>query len=537
MLVKSAATPVDWRRQIEDAVFSPQALCAATTRIRETVHIVRDRKSQRLGVSFDSRPGRAGSGLLSIISSLGPIYPEWLGDRSFGEAHGVRFPYIVGEMARGIAGPKMVVAACRAGLLAFFGAAGLAIEDVGNGIHRIKGELPDGSGWGVNIIHQPHDPGAEQALVDLLLAHGVTRASASAYLQLTKPLVQYAAAGLAVDSSGKITRRNRLVPKVSRLEIAQLFLEPPPTDMLKELVQADRLLEREADLASRLPLVEDMTVEADSGGHTDNRPLAVLLPLIRDFADRIADQRNYPCAVRVGAAGGIGTPAAAAGAFAMGAAYILTGSINQATRDADTSDSARDLLGRAGSVDFAMAPAADMFELGVSVQVLKRGTLFAQRASQLYAFYRRHKSLDELSVADRAFVENEVFRRTIPEVWSETANFFATRDPALLRRALADARVKMALLFRWYLGMSSRWATEGTADRMPDYQLWAGPALGACNRWLSGSFMADPRDRTVSQLAYNILEGAATISRAQQLRLHGLPIPPQAFACAPRRLR
>ena len=41
------------------------------------------------------------------------LYPEWLGDRSFCEVHGVRFPYVVGEMANGLTTIRMVVEAAR----------------------------------------------------------------------------------------------------------------------------------------------------------------------------------------------------------------------------------------------------------------------------------------------------------------------------------------------------------------------------------------------------------------------------------------
>ena len=44
-----------------------------------------------------------------LLAVLPPIYPEWLGERSFTATHGVRFPYVVGEMARGIATPRMTV--------------------------------------------------------------------------------------------------------------------------------------------------------------------------------------------------------------------------------------------------------------------------------------------------------------------------------------------------------------------------------------------------------------------------------------------
>ena len=48
--------------------------------------------------------------------SLPAIYPEWLGDAAFAQAHGARFNYVVGEMARGIATPRMVIEAVRAGI-------------------------------------------------------------------------------------------------------------------------------------------------------------------------------------------------------------------------------------------------------------------------------------------------------------------------------------------------------------------------------------------------------------------------------------
>jgi hypothetical protein len=38
-------------------------------------------------------------------------------------------------------------------------------------------------------------------------------------------------------------------------------------------------------------------------------------------------------------------------------------------------------------------------------------------------------------------------------------------------------------------------------------------------------------------VALNLLEGAATIARAQQLRAHGLPVPTDAFQFLPRTLR
>jgi len=105
-------------------------------------------------------------------------------------------------------------------------------------------------------------------------------------------------------------------------------------------------------------------------------------PYLRVGKDCCLDQDNDAICDR-DEAGGISTPASALAAFSMGAAYILTGSINQCSVEAGTSDVVREMLTRAGQADVIMAPAADMFEMGVKVQVLKWGTMFAMRAARL----------------------------------------------------------------------------------------------------------------------------------------------------------
>ncbi|MEC9073358.1 MAG: 2-nitropropane dioxygenase, partial [Myxococcota bacterium] len=85
-------------------------------------------------------------------------------------------------------------------------------------------------------------------------------------------------------------------------------------------------------------------------------------------------------------------------------------------------------------------------------------------------------------------------------------------------------------------GMASRWAITGDVDRRPDYQIWCGPAMGAFNAWVNGSFLAMPEARSAVQIALNLLEGAAVTTRAHQLRSYGVALPAEAFHFAPRRL-
>ena len=204
--------------------------------------------------------------------------------------------------------------------------------------------------------------------------------------------------------------------------------------------------------------------------------------------------------------------------------------------EAGLSEAGKAMLAQADMADVIMAPAPDMFELGVKVQVLRRGTMFAQRAAELYEIYQRYDSLESLEPALRSALEDRTFRMSMADVWEETQRFWARRNPEELSRAETDLKHKMALCFRWYVGLSSRWAIAGEAARRLDYQIWCGPAMGAFNRWVAGSFLEPPAARGVVQIALNLMEGAAVITRAHQLRSYGAPMPSQAFSFRPRPL-
>ncbi|WP_243727206.1 PfaD family polyunsaturated fatty acid/polyketide biosynthesis protein [Actinocrispum wychmicini] len=471
-----------------------------------------------------------------LVGSLPPMYPEWLGDRSFTRVHGARFPYVAGEMANGIATTSFVVALARAEMLGFFGAAGLALPVIERAVADLTRTLGGVRNWGVNLIHTPNEAGHEDGVVDLLLRANVPKVSASAFMELTPAVVRCAVAGLRQDPHGEIVRARHLFAKISRPKVAEKFLSPAPSDILGVLLDRGQITQDEARLAQRVPLAEDITVEADSGGHTDNRPLAVVLFAVRALRDQLSHRNGYTRPVRVGAAGGLGEPSAVAAAFAAGAAYVLTGTVNQLSAEANLSDAAKEMLAKADLSDVVMAPAADMFEHGVRVQVLRRGTLFAARAKQLYDAYLAYPSLEEIPAPVRERIENDVLRSTFDDAWTMTRRFWVDRDAREVERAETDARHRMALVFRSYLGLSSRWAIDGEPSRQMDYQIWCGPAIGAFNRWVAGSPLAVPHQRTVVQIALNLLEGAAVVTRAQQLRTYGVAVPDEAFSYRPRLL-
>ncbi|WP_052941388.1 PfaD family polyunsaturated fatty acid/polyketide biosynthesis protein [Chromobacterium subtsugae] len=433
---------------------------------------------------------------------------EQLGSAAFRQRHGLRLAYMAGAMANGIAGEELVIALSRAGCLASFGAAGLSLERVDAAIARLRAELP-GKPLCFNLIHTPDDPALERALVDLYLSRGVETIEASAFMALSPAIVLYRAKGARLDGAGGAMARQRVIAKVSRREVAEPFFRPAPDAILDALQAAGELTAQEAAAARLLPVADDVTVEADSGGHTDRQSLVCALPALSLLRRRVAEV--FPAAARVGlgAAGGISTPAAIAAAFAMGADYVVTGSINQACVESATSPAVRKLLAAADLADVTMAPAADMFELGVQVQVLKRGTLFAVRGAQLAELYRAHPSLQAIPPAELARLEQQLFRQPLAAVEAETLAFWQQRNPALAEQASRDPKVRMGLVFRWYLGQSSRWAIQGAPERTLDYQVWCGPAMGAFNAWAAGTPFADPAARRAAAVADALMQAAA----------------------------
>lgn len=484
-------------------------------------------KEGEIGISNQGNLSYSANGKnqdLEMVSSVPAIAFNQLGDPNFLEFYGVKYAYATGAMAQGIASEEMVITLGKANILSSFGAGGLSPHRVETAIHKIQAALHN-KPYAFNLLHSPSEPAIERRLIDLYLQHQVRIIEASAFLDLSDNIVYYRAAGLSLNSANEIEIKNKIIAKVSRREVATKFLKPAPTKIIKQLVEKGLISELQANLAEKIPLADDITIEADSGGHTDNRPLVCLLPSILELRDEIQRKYGYEKPVRIGVAGGISTPQSALAAFMMGAAYIVTGSINQSCLEAGTSAYTKKLLAEAEMTDVMMAPAADMFEMGVKLQVLKKGTLFPLRAQKLWELYKNYNSISEIPPNEIEKLENQIFRKTITEIWQETSAYLSQRNPEKLSKAANNPKLQMALIFRWYLGLSSRWSNNGEKGREIDYQIWCGPAMGSFNNWVRGSYLADVNNRRVVNVADEIMTGAAYLYRIQNLKIQGLQMP------------
>ncbi|MAX26368.1 MAG: 2-nitropropane dioxygenase [Phycisphaeraceae bacterium] len=455
-----------------------------------------------------------------------------MGDASFCEDHNLKFAYMTGAMANGIASEAMVIAAAKAGMMGSYGAAGQSLQAVEAAIDMIQGAVGD-LPYCFNLIHSPNEPQHEINIVELYIKRGVTCVEASAYLGMALPAVRYRTHGIHRDADGNIVTPNRIIAKASRTEVATHWFSPPPQKMVDELVSQGHLTIEQAALCREIPMAQDLTAEADSGGHTDNRPAIALWPTMIDLKNQMQARFNYQQKLRVGAGGGISTPTSAAAALAMGADFLVTGSVNQACVESGSCDYVRQALAQAQQADITMAPAADMFEMGVKLQVLKRGTMFPMRAGKLYDLYKTYNSLEEIPAAIRANLEKTVFLQPIDDVWNQTREFFLKREPAQAQKADRDPKHKMALVFRWYLGLSSRWANAGDLSRKMDFQIWCGPAMGAFNQWTTDTFLADYQNRDTVTVGLNLIYGAAVASRLTMLAAQGVSLDESAKQIKP----
>ncbi|MCT7355500.1 ACP S-malonyltransferase [Streptomyces sp. 15-116A] len=454
-----------------------------------------------------------------VIVSRVPVGagPGELGSAAFRRAYGIRLAYLAGSMYRGISSVDLVVRLGEAGLMGFFGTGGLGLGEVEKAVGRIQERLGGSGRFGMNLLHDLDDQRRERETVELFLNRGVRYVEAAAFLGVTAPLVRFRFSGARRTADGRASGLRHVMAKVSRPEIATAFLSPPPPALLERMVRDGDLTAEEAELARRHPVAGEICVEADSGGHTDRAVALTVVPSLVRLRDRISARHAYAAPPPVGASGGLGSPEAVAAAFTLGADFVLTGSVNQCTAEAGTSDAVKEMLAGLDVQDTAYAPSGDMFELGARVQVVRKGTLFAARAGKLYELYRRHGSLAEIDERTLRSIERSYFRRGVDEVWDLTrAHYVETGRPHIVEKAEKDPHYRMALVFKWYFAHTNRLALAGDTTQRANFQIHCGPAMGAFNHLVRGTPLADWRRRHPDAIADLLMSGAARILGAPE---------------------
>lgn len=455
--------------------------------------------------------------LLNMIKSIRSDYVEQpmeknndteialhdLGSSSFRERYGLAFNCLVGGMYKAISSKEMITSLSKSNLLGFYGTGGVTYEQIEKDIGYIK-EQVNKNVFGVNLVSDVSNSEKEERLIDLLLKEQVSIIEVSGYIYLTKPLIRYLAMGLR-EVNGQVVRTNHIIVKVSRPEIAEMFMKPSPENIISNLLSSNEITSQQATWLRSISVADDICVEADSGGHTDRGIITILLPAIQRLRNHISKEYNYQDVIHVGAAGGIGTPQAAAMMFLLGADFIMTGSINQCSVEAGTSMAVKNMLCKIEVQDTDYAPAGDMLEYGSKVQVVKKGTFFVGRANKLYDIYKHCDSIAKIEKKTKEQIERTYFQKTLDEILEEEKEFYKKHRKKDYQRLLEDSKFQLLVVLKWYFRNSTKFALEGIEERKVDYQIQCGKSLGAFNDWVRDSRYSLLENRKVVEINHYIM--------------------------------
>lgn len=433
-----------------------------------------------------------------------------IGSESFRNRYKIQEAYVAGAMYRGISSSKLVIKMANSDLLSFLGCGGMSLEQIKRSIEEIQSNISPKKPFGINFLHNPTNPQWELDLAQLCISKNINIIEASAFATASPALVYFRLKGVRFENGQAIATHN-IIAKISRPEVAEVFLSPPPENIIHDLLAKGYLTREEAEAGKYISLASDITTEADSGGHTDQGVAFTLVPVISLLRDRLIQKFGYKQKIHIGAAGGIGTPQAIVASIMLGADYVLTGSINQCTVEAGTSDIVKDLISQMNIQDTDYAPAGDMFEIGAQVQVLKKGVLFPVRGKKLYELYKQYNSLEELPEDTSKMIQEKYFGKSFEKIWEEVENYFKSAKPEMLAKMQSNPKLKMANIFKYYFVLSTQYALNGDLSRKIDFQIQCGPALGAFNQYVKGTNLEDWKNRHVDEIGMKLIRDASEI--------------------------
>nr|WP_246363033.1 PfaD family polyunsaturated fatty acid/polyketide biosynthesis protein [Paenibacillus alba] len=436
--------------------------------------------------------------------------PNQLGNPIFQERYNCKWNYCAGSMYSGVSSESLVIKMAKSRQLSFFGSAGLHAAKLEDHIKSITAQLKPSDPYGMCMISNINSPKGEFKHAELFVNYNVPVIEASAYSSITLPLVYCRLKGLTREGN-KIRYPRRIIGKCSRMEIARLFLSPPPAEMVNSLFEIGLINEEEKKIAQIIPMADDLAIEADSGGHTDQGVVFPLIPSVIALREELRSKYQYQDEILIGCGGGIGTPEAIAAAFMLGADFVFTGSINQCTVESGAHDAVKDILNKVSIHDTAITVAGDMFEIGAKVQVVKKYTKFHARANKLYQLFMQYNSIEDIPQQVRTEIESKYFKRSFSDAWDLICEYKKEKNPNELKKAAENPRTKMALIFKWYFAYCNQLTLRGEVSEIDNFKIYCGPAMGAFNLWVKGTPYEHWRNRNVDKIAELLMQKTCEI--------------------------
>ena len=184
----------------------------------------------------------------------------------------------------------------------------------------------------------------------------------------------------------------------------------------------------------------------------------------------------------------------------MGAAYVVTGSVNQSCVESGASDAVQGDARRGRQADVAMAPAADMFEMGVKLQVLKRAPCSRCGPRKLFELYQAYDGLESLPAADAPGWRRRSSAPAGGASGQDCVGYFARRDPEQLARAERQPQAQDGPGVPLVPGDVVALGGAGEPDRARRLPGLVRPGDGQLQRWVTGSYLKTPGNRRVAEV-------------------------------------
>ncbi|WP_234889845.1 beta-ketoacyl synthase N-terminal-like domain-containing protein [Agrobacterium vitis] len=137
---------------------------------------------------------------------------------------------------------------------------------------------------------------------------------------------------------------------------------------------------------------------------------------------------------------------------------------------------------------------------GMRARMLKRGVFFPARASRLLGLWRDYEAMQDVPPATRQSVEKTILHKT----FDEAVQHSKTR-PGQTAIASLSPKAQMAAVFSDYISESFFLAQRAQPDRVVDYAIYTGSALGAFNQTVQGTPLEHWSARHVDRVMKHLL--------------------------------
>lgn len=459
---------------------------------------------------FESGPGKTMTNMVTAIKSEMESEIETaeqadkitkvngLGSLSFKKEYHTELAYAVGGIRDGISSGPMLKKLADSNILGYLGTKGLDIHET----NRLLEDALNMVGLekiGVHVSCDVLKPEYSNQQLKLMIDKDIRRLQLSGYQRPDEWIYEYRIRNIRYSEKHKVVSPYKLLVCVNNLKAAEEFLKPIDKDYIKKMIELNKLTQIEAEMVAALPVCDDICIDNTGIGAGGFGWISSIKKLI----DRICTPHSLKKRVRVGICGGIGNPQMLAMAFFAGADFVMTGTINQCTVEAETSTHVKDLLQAAKENDFAFVPADDLFEFGEKMSVLKRGTLYPTRAQKVYDIYSKYASVDEISETDTKLLTEKYFGIGLQEMYQRIMGIVSETERILISE---QSKYKLGLIMKGYLQACFHQAQAGEKATEINYGIAVECDMADINRWLQGTDIEHWNRRSIDIIAKRIME-------------------------------